>query len=683
MGTGTELRDREGLGRYIRERILPLDPSPEPIPFRGRVDSSTESLPFFDEMDASLRATPGAIWNVLGPPGCGKSCFARWAAARWGKRFLDDPEGSPCVLWIHATRLKQSLLDDRALTGGPFAFALAADVEGQTPEDLARHLTKHPFIIIVDKDEDPTLADWKLELPMGLPPTLRLLHLAVKDSLGGPCVRLALWDRETALLAAHQRHGAEGVRRIEALEASPAAALVSYPPFVAWWLEREQIDDGARSKFEYFAEYLARVHREFPGEFQKLDDWCTHLLDDAASHPSLRFARRRLGLGGEAEEDSEPGRTLRAFLVAELFLLGKLECILDSRLLGKAELELLVGLELDPAICGKILERSLTHPFEIANAVNLYWKLARRSLPGGFALRGLRGVQLAGHAFRDGLVDVELQDSDLSAISLGKPLAKRSTFQVCTFREASLGGVEFQACKLVDCALELTDLSECVFESCEIKNLELTEAILSGARFHDVTFSAVAFGQTVEGEPQRFKKCVFERCDVSRLASSGLFLESCKMRETSFAGLSAPRLEAEGSTFEKCDFDGFAAAGAKLEKVELDRCILADVDLQGADLRKARLIRVDFQPGPASRAGHTDTLTRDDPMHGSKSGFYAQDLADGVYLDPDSMRTADLRNADLRGAVIEETDLFRVDLRGAKLDPGLREKARTMRAFVD
>ena len=39
-------------------------------------------------------------------------------------------------------------------------------------------------------------------------------------------------------------------------------------------------------------------------------------------------------------------------------------------------------------------------------------------------------------------------------------------------------------------------------------------------------------------------------------------------------------------------------------------------------------------------------------MHGSKSGFYAQDLADGVYLDPDSMRTADLRNADLRGAVI-------------------------------
>lgn len=70
-------------------------------------------------------------------------------------------------------------------------------------------------------------------------------------------------------------------------------------------------------------------------------------------------------------------------------------------------------------------------------------------------------------------------------------------------------------------------------------------------------------------------------------------------------------------------------------------------------------------------------------MYGSRSGFYAQLLADGVYGDPELNRTADLRGADLRGMEIKGTDLFRVDLRGARMDPTLREAAIRMRAYVD
>jgi hypothetical protein len=33
--------------------------------------------------------------------------------------------------------------------------------------------------------------------------------------------------------------------------------------------------------------------------------------------------------------------------------------------------------------------------------------------------------------------------------------------------------------------------------------------------------------------------------------------------------------------------------------------------------------------------------------------------------------------------VFTDTDLFRVDLRGARIDPTLKEMARRMRAFVD
>jgi hypothetical protein len=52
--------------------------------------------------------------------------------------FLDKPEESPAVLWVDAARLKTAVADDRALTGGPFALALAADVPGERPESLAR-----------------------------------------------------------------------------------------------------------------------------------------------------------------------------------------------------------------------------------------------------------------------------------------------------------------------------------------------------------------------------------------------------------------------------------------------------------------------------------------------------------------------------------------------------------------
>jgi len=51
--------------------------------------------------------------------------------------------------------------------------------------------------------------------------------------------------------------------------------------------------------------------------------------------------------------------------------------------------------------------------------------------------------------------------------------------------------------------------------------------------------------------------------------------------------------------------------------------------------------------------------------------------------DPELLRTADLREADLRGASVKDTDPFRVDRRGARMDPAFREEARRMRAFVD
>ena len=115
VGIGKQLRDEIGFGRYVRQRILPLAPPFEPAPFRGFIGEGDEPFPFLEEIESWLaKRRPGAF-NVLGASGSGKTLFARWAAARWGQRFLDEPDLFPLPLWVEAKQLS-NLSPDGALT---------------------------------------------------------------------------------------------------------------------------------------------------------------------------------------------------------------------------------------------------------------------------------------------------------------------------------------------------------------------------------------------------------------------------------------------------------------------------------------------------------------------------------------------------------------------------------------
>ena len=115
MATGTDLRDRLGFGRYVVDELLARAPTFEPIPFRGRTGGSPETLPFFDELEQHLGTRRRAIWNVLGPSGTGKTLLGRWAAARWGKRFLESPETNPLPLFVELKTLYDVSLEFRKL----------------------------------------------------------------------------------------------------------------------------------------------------------------------------------------------------------------------------------------------------------------------------------------------------------------------------------------------------------------------------------------------------------------------------------------------------------------------------------------------------------------------------------------------------------------------------------------
>ena len=106
---------------------------------------------------------------------------------------------------------------------------------------------------------------------------------------------------------------------------------------------------------------------------------------------------------------------------------------------------------------------------------------------------------------------------------------------------------------------------------------------------------------------------------------------------------------------------------------------MAFVDLEGADLQQARLDRVEFHLG-SSRSGLVSSPIA---CEGSRTGFYTDD---DQHLDSkpiEEIRKANFRGADLRGAVVVETDWYLVDLRDAIYDSDQEGHFRRCRALLE
>lgn len=671
MGIGTEIRDRHGFGEYLRESILPLSPAIEPVAFRGAMQDDEEPGSFFEEMECGLMSKPGAVWNVLGTSGLGKTHLARWAAGRWGRRFLEDPEGSPVPLWVDAGKL------EAALEGKGLASALP----GQ--DQIESLIEKHPFIAILDRGPASTRA--AVTLAAGRSSSLRILHLASGTPLPGPAVTLAPWDRESALLAAQRRLGAEGVRRVQAVEASPAAALLGYPRFVSHLLERRELEHRELETEGGAREFLLSLFDSFGGGAAGFPAWCEGVyLATGRSHQFAEPARRlHLSPPGLETAISEFARVFRVFILAELIRSGRERAALPVLPLEREELDLIARL-LGPMAETIDLKLWTSHGgVSAANRINLDWRLHRRPFasavfhdcPGPLFLPGVR--------FEGEVAGLRLVDSDLSGLAPDTPRLRRCRFVRCRLASARLSGTTLTDCDFKACDLHSADLSDAGLGRCEFVDLDLSRTVLAGSIFMECTFTGVTLGMAAPAGEALFRQCRLTNCKMAGLASAGLHLERSSLDRLSLAALEPSVLDAEKASFRRCDLIELAAPRARLAGASFEDCLLAGVSLEGADLREASFRKCDFQPGPASRAGLTEGSTRVHPMHGSQSGYYGGEMLEGVWGDPEMLRTADLRGADLRGASFEHTDLFRVDLRGAKMDPELLKQARKMGAFIE
>jgi uncharacterized protein YjbI with pentapeptide repeats len=210
------------------------------------------------------------------------------------------------------------------------------------------------------------------------------------------------------------------------------------------------------------------------------------------------------------------------------------------------------------------------------------------------------------------------------------------------------------------------DLRGATLEGALLRDASFIEADLRGARFCRADLTRAYFRESQLDEADfsganlslaDFTRCVLRGAEFSGAKLVGALLVHCDLE-----GMYLP-----GTNFEDADLGGACLTatrmpGARFRNASLTNAGLADIEWEGADLRDANLNGSTFHLG-SSRSGLVGSPIASE---GSRTGFYTDEFHEQDFKAPEEIRKANLCNADLRGAKVENVDFYLVDLRGAR-----------------
>lgn len=283
----------------------------------------------------------------------------------------------------------------------------------------------------------------------------------------------------------------------------------------------------------------------------------------------------------------------------------------------------------------------------------------------------LSGADLSGANLQGAILDhalliaADLSNARLSFASISRASANRAVFLRAEMKRAVLVGARligacFEEADLSDAVLSRADLCEGNFNSAclagaVLRGAHMVAAELDGADFRNADLTEI------NGRRVDFRTAQLHGAIANRAMLSGANFEDVRWDEADLSGADLRGALMSASRLPHGDLHGANLSGTRLGEIEWEDVNLRDVNLRGAT----------FHYG-SSRCGLVDSFIASE---GTRTGFYTDDLEELYYKNPEQVRVANLRRADLRGADVTDVDFYLVDLRDAKLDPDQRRRA--------
>jgi uncharacterized protein YjbI with pentapeptide repeats len=282
------------------------------------------------------------------------------------------------------------------------------------------------------------------------------------------------------------------------------------------------------------------------------------------------------------------------------------------------------------------------------------------------------GVDLRGTTMRA----ADFSRADLSTAMLSGASANQTVFSRAKLRDAMLLSLhateaDFTAADLRDANLDSAELHRANFQRADLRGAQLREAQLFGAKLNGAKLAG-AQARASAWDWAQLEDADLREVNFSHANLAGVDLTRAELNGASFfdANLCGAKLEGvemvapcfRQANLTQADLTGSSLRHGDFRNADLREAGLADIDWEGADLRGADFSNASFHLG-SSRSGLVGSTLA---CEGSKTGFYTDEFDEQDFKAPEEIRKANLRGANLIGAIVDRTDWYLVDLRGAK-----------------